>query len=63
MSASSRNSNHHWEWIEWKKKTDSPGHNGLKLYNVLAQLRLATSKMKLNKVGIVLPYELPNDLI
>ena len=46
-----------------KKKTDSPGHNGLKLYNVLAQLRLATSKMKLNKIGIVLPYELPNDLI
>ena len=55
MSTFFQKLNRHWKCREQKqtnkqtnKKSDSPGHNTLDLYNVLVQIQFATSKAKLD---------------
>ena len=46
----------------FRQLNDNPGHNILELYNVLVQIRFATSKRNLISCITNLEYEFPHDL-
>ena len=50
-------------WSIVPKAIDNLGHNILGLYNVLAQIRLTTSKKNMRASIVNLVYELPNELL